>query len=150
MKRRAVIFDVDGTLADVSSIRHHVLQRRKDFHAFHEQSVNVPPHHWVLGLARIAEAEGLAVLVVTARSTQWRHHTAWWLAMHGVPSDALFMRRHGDHRKDVLVKAEILAKIRTRFEVVHAVDDNPAIIALWESEGIPTTTVPGWVHGRKP
>ena len=31
----AVIFDVDGTLADVTSIRHYVLQRRKDFDAFH-------------------------------------------------------------------------------------------------------------------
>lgn len=144
----AVIFDVDGTLADVTSIRHHVLQRRKDFDAFHSLSVNVPPHQHVVDLAHQAKADGHAVIVVTARSTQWRNHTAMWLALNGIPSDAMFMRKQGDHRKDVLVKADILARIRTQYEVVHAVDDNPSIIALWKSEGIPTTRVPGWVEGR--
>lgn len=144
----AVIFDVDGTLADVTSIRHHVLQRRKDFDAFHSLSVNVPPHADVVSLAHDVQAAGHAVVVVTARSTQRRNHTAFWLALNNVPSDAMFMRKHGDHRKDTFVKADILARIRERYEVVHAVDDNPAIIALWESEGIPTTRVPGWVEGR--
>ena len=68
----AVIFDVDGTLADVTSIRHHVLQRRKDFDAFHSLSVNVPPHADVVSLAHDVQAAGHAVVVVTARSTQWR------------------------------------------------------------------------------
>lgn len=29
---------------------------------------------------------------------------------------------------------------------IHAVDDNPSIIKLWEENGIPTTTVEGWVQ----
>lgn len=139
---------MDGTLADVSSIRHHVIpkppSRRKDFAAFHRESVNVPPHAHVVDLARSAATDGHAILVVTARSTKWRHQTAMWLAAHQIPSDAMFMRRDGDFRRDVEVKADILRRIKRTWTVVHAVDDNPAIIELWRSHNIETTIVPGW------
>ena len=81
---------------------------------------------------------------VNARRHTWRHHTAWWLALHGVPSDALFMRGNDDARRDFEVKADMLATIRQAWDVVHAVDDNPAVIRLWEEHGIATTVVPGW------
>jgi len=76
MNREAVIFDMDGTLADVSGIRHYLIPK--------------------------------------------------------------------DHRKDYLVKSDILRQIRARFEPIHAWDDNPAIIRLWNEQGIPCTVVPGW------
>jgi len=146
----AVIFDMDGTLADVSAIRHHVVpippNRRKDFDTFHDLSAGVPAHDWVVNLARDAKTIGLTVLIVTARSTKWRNHTAMWLALNDVPSDAMFMRKNGDTRKDVLVKTDILNAIRTRFEVVMAVDDNPSILQLWQDNNITTVEVPGWQH----
>jgi hypothetical protein len=144
MMRDAVIIDMDGTLADVSGIRHFVRGPVKDFDSFHGESVNVPPHLDVVALARDAHADGLAVLIVTARKHRWRHHTAWFLAMHGVPSDALFMRHDSDNRPDVAVKRDILTRIRRSWKPVHAVDDNPAVVGLWVAEGIPVTVVPGW------
>jgi hypothetical protein len=141
-----VILDMDGTLADVSSIRHYVRARPKDFDAFHEESVNVPPHEEAVGIAELAYSWGYDVVVVTARRARWRHHTAWWLAMHNVPSDALFMRGDKDNRSDVEVKRDILAMIRCTWHVHLAVDDNPNVIALWESENIPTIVIPGWEH----
>jgi len=147
-KQCAVILDMDGTLADVSGIRHFVRptaeRKRKDFDAFHAESVNVPAHAHVVKIARDAHAAGIAVLIVTARRARWRNHSAMWLALNGVPSDALFMRADDDHRKDFDVKADILARIRQTWNPVLAVDDNPAVIALWEREGIPTHIVPGW------
>lgn len=135
---------MDGTLADVSGIVHHVASMPRDFYAFHSESVDVSPNVEVVELARSVHDRGMGVVVVTAREAVWRHHTAWWLAMWDVPSDALFMRAVGDYRTDVEVKRDILAAIRASWTVVHAVDDNPAVIALWESEGIPVTNVPGW------
>ena len=149
--RSAVIFDMDGTLADVSSIRHHLTRfdeskRRnvKDFNAFHAESVNVPPHDHVVNAAQVAHMMGHDVIVVTARRHMWRHHTAWWLAMHNVPSAAMFMRNDDDSRPDYEVKRDILATIRQAWNPIHAWDDNPAIIRLWAEEGIPHTVVPGW------
>lgn len=150
-KPNAIIVDMDGTLANVSSIRHHLTEfdatkRRviKHFDRFHEESVNVPPNQAVLDQVLRAYMLGTAILIVTARKHKWRNHTAWWLAMHDVPSDALFMRGNDDSRPDYEVKRDILATIRKAWNPIHAIDDNPSIIRLWEEEGITTTIVEGW------
>ncbi len=149
--KTAVIFDMDGTLADVSSIRHYLTKydegkRRviKHFDNFHAESVNVPPHSHVVNAAQIAHMLGHAVLVVTARKHMWRNHTAWWLAMHDVPSDMLMMRGDEDNRKDYEVKKDMLDTLRKAYDIIHAWDDNPSIIKLWKESNIPTTVVPGW------
>lgn len=154
MKRSAVIFDMDGTLADVSSIRHHLTafdatKRRviKHFDKFHAESVNVPPHSHVVNAAQVAKMLGHDIIIVTARKHMWRHHTAWFLAMHNIPSDALFMRGNDDNRRDYEVKKDILFTIRKNWNVIHAWDDNPSIIKLWTEEGIPCTIVDGWDNG---
>ena len=149
-KPEAVVFDMDGTLADVSSIRHYVKpdptgQRKyKDFDAFHRESVNVPPHPHVVEMAKQAAAEGKKVIIVTARRAKWRNHTAMWLAQNGVPSDAMYMRADGDGRPDYEVKKDIHARMSQSFDIVHAVDDNPNVLKLWHENDIPTTRVPGW------
>lgn len=149
-KPSAVIFDMDGTLADVSSIRHYLkpdISHGKDFDAFHSESVNVPPHPHVVNAAQVAHMLGLKILVVTARKWMWRNHTAWWLAMHGIHSDLLMMRGNMDGRKDYDVKKDMLKTIRQAYNPIHAWDDNPNIIRLWTEEGIPCTIVEGWEHG---
>lgn len=147
MKPEAVIFDMDGTLVDVSSVRAHVVSatRRKDFDAFHRAAIDCPPHWWVVHAARWWQLAGFAVLIVTARNAKYRNSTAFWLAMHGVPSEAMWMRADGDHRPDYVVKREILAKIRRSWNPLHAFDDNPNVVALWREEGMSCTVVPGWV-----
>ena len=147
----ASIFDMDGTLCDVRGIRHHVLGGpqngyRKNFDAFHRDAVNCPPNPWVVEAARAEHTAGRAVLIVTAREARHRNTTAFWLALHGVPSDGMWMRANGDYRPDFEIKREILAKIRQRYRPVAAWDDNPTVVRLWESEGIPVTLVPGWVE----
>lgn len=140
----AVIFDVDGTLCNVKSIRHLVTGKKPDFDAFHKASASCPPHNHVVRAAHRVKDRGDAVLIVTARMTTYRNITAFWLAMNHAPSDALYMRAEGDFRKDYVVKKEILEKIRSRYNPVHAWDDNPAVLKLWQEEGIPYTRVPGW------
>lgn len=144
--RKAVIFDMDGTLADVRGIRHHVLGRRRDFDAFHADSVNVPPNPHVANAAVMADMLGVDVVVVTARKVRWARHTGMWLAMNRIPSAAMFMRADKDSRPDVEVKRDILRSIRRTWDVIAAWDDNPKIVALWESEGITTHRVDGWVE----
>lgn len=143
--QKARIFDIDGTLCDVRSIRHHVTGTRRDFDAFHRESVNCPPHPHVVEAARNSLAEGVAPLIVTARQAKYRNVTAFWLAMHDIPSDVLYMRATGDMRPDYEVKRDILARIRNRYDVIEAWDDNPSVIQLWTEENIPHVLVPGWL-----
>ncbi|MFI5973539.1 hypothetical protein [Streptomyces sp. NPDC051452] len=143
----AVIFDMDGTLCDVRGIR-HLLDGPGRFDTFHAASIDCPPHDHVVAAARREHAAGRAVLIVTGRAAKWRHVTAWWLALHQVPSEAMWMRGPGDFRPDYVVKRGILARIRQLYRPVAAWDDNPNVIRLWEEEGIPVTVVPGWDGDR--
>ena len=150
-RRKAYIFDVDGTLADVSSILHHILNTndlpefKKNFDDFHGDSIHVPPHPEVVDMVWEAIDKDRAIIVVTARREEWRAHTSYWLKeVANVPHDALFMRGNKDYRPDYEVKKDILQHINLFWDVEHAVDDNPKIIKLWEENGITTTKIGTW------
>jgi beta-phosphoglucomutase-like phosphatase (HAD superfamily) len=146
----AAILDMDGTLCDVSSIRYHVnpsdprFSGRQRFDLFHAESVDCPPNDQAVELYRSARAQGMAIVIVTARKVQWRYHTIVWLAENGIEYDLLLMRADSDDRPDYEVKADLLTEILVQYEPVLAVDDNPAVLALWEEHGIPTERIPGW------
>jgi hypothetical protein len=144
----AVIVDVDGTLADVSGIRHYVLDdpHKKLYGKFHGASALVRPIAEVAAVTRALHAAGLTIIVLTSRREQWRHVTRRWLAKWEIPFHALGMRADHDNRRDDDVKRDLLIRMKHLYDVdpVLAIDDNPTVIALWRSLGIPTVRVPGW------
>jgi len=68
--QEAAIFDMDGTLCDVRSIRHYVQYKpnHRNFHKFHGESINCPAYPEVKELFLKLQQQGLAMLVVTART----------------------------------------------------------------------------------
>lgn len=149
LKPPALLLDMDGSLCDVSSIRHYVnpnhpdFPGRKRFDLFHGESHLCPANDYAVRLYR-AMSRFLVPLIVTARKEMWAMHTLLWLRDHNIEHERLYMRANDDNRRDVDVKRDILAEIRKEYVPLVAVDDNPSIIALWESEGIQTYTIPGW------
>jgi len=144
-KRHAVIYDMDGTLTDVRSIRHLVRGKYRNFDGFHRSSYFCPPNEQVLDMALESNKQGFANIIVTARTETYREVTQAWLDKLGIPFENIYMRADGDFRKDFDVKQEILAKILEDYDVVHAVDDNPAVRDMWFNKaGIVTTIVPGF------
>jgi hypothetical protein len=143
--RDAIIFDQDGTMVDVRGIRHYVLGKNRNYHAFHREAVNCPPNPVVVQAAVDAHEAGQAVLIVTAREIIHAYPTMFWLTENlPVPYDELYMRPAGDYRPDHEIKREILDLIlRDGYNPVHAWDDRPEIAEVWESAGIPTTLVTG-------
>ena len=142
----AVIVDMDGTLAEISHIRHHVAgPGRRDFDRFHTESAFCPPIvDTVLWCEEMADL-GHHILVVTARAEKWRSLTARWIDRHVTrPITDLAMRANRDFRPDYEVKRDIHSDLARRFDIVHACDDNPNVIRLWTELGIPVKVVPGW------
>lgn len=143
----AVIFDMDGTLCDISGIRGYLTGKTRNFHKFHRESVNCPPHPHVVDGAVEAYESGKSILIVTARVFKYCWETMFWLTEHlPVPYEQLYMRRDLDYRPDGIVKLEILSMIRNDgYNVVEAWDDNPNVIEVWRRQGIPVNVVPGWI-----
>lgn len=142
----AAIYDIDGTLADISDIRHYAIGGLLDYDAFHREARNSHCHPRVVEACRWDLECGFAVFIVTARNEKYKDATVEWLRRHEVKHHGLFMRKSDDMRDDVDVKRDILAEIRGHgYQVVHAWDDNPHVAELWRSEGIIAHLVPGWV-----
>ncbi len=135
--REAVIYDLDGTLCDTSSIEHLIEGEERDFAAFHAASADCPPRDEVLAAARADHDAGRAVLVVTSREFIWRDLTLDWLARHDVPYDGLYLRVVGDYRKDLVIKGEIWDHlVEDGFGVVGAWDDKQGVLDVWGDRGV--------------
>jgi hypothetical protein len=144
MKPTAYIFDVDGTLANVDPFLHYVRGQNKDYESFHKSSIDAKPNKDVFSMLDNALSKGHSIMVVTSRKEKWRGLTSMWLAKNNARCHALFMRDDHDDRPDYEVKKDILNKINEFWVVVHAVDDNPNVIKLWEENEIATTKIGNW------
>lgn len=144
IKPSAYIFDVDGTLADVDPYLHLVRGSNRDYDAFHKASIDALPNMEVVEMLNNAVADRYAILIVTSRKEKYRGLTSMWLAKNNLRSHALFMRADDDNRPDYEAKKDMLGKITEHWDVLHAIDDNPNVIRLWEDHNIPTTKIGTW------
>jgi FMN phosphatase YigB (HAD superfamily) len=140
----AYIFDVDGTLANVDPYLHLVRGSNRDYNAFHEASIDALPNLDVVEMLNNAVADRHSILIVTSRKEKYRGLTSMWLAKNNIRSHGLFMRSDDDNRPDYEAKKDMLDKISSLWNVVHAIDDNPNVIKLWEDHDIPTTKIGSW------
>jgi len=140
----AYIFDVDGTLANVDPYLHLVRGSNRDYNAFHEASIDALPNLDVVEMLNNAVADRHSILVVTSRKEKYRGLTSMWLAKNNIRSHGLFMRSDDDNSPDYEAKNDMLDKINILWNVVHAVDDNPNVIKLWQDHDIPTTKIGTW------
>lgn len=131
-----VIFDIDGTLADVEHRRHHVAAR--DWGAFYGAMAADPVIGPVAALNSMV-AERATVYLCSGRPEDYRETTEAWLDNAGVRRDALLMRPSGDFRSDVIVKREMLAELRSRHngdDPLFVIDDRQTVVDMWRAEGI--------------
>lgn len=161
----AVIFDIDGTLADLTHRRGFVTGGNKDWKSFFESmSADTPTEVAFLadlvGAAkffddRYAGESPFAIFICSGRPEEYREVTETWLTEH-VPglfhnAEALLMRPTGDYRPDTEIKREMLAGIRGQgFEPRIVVDDRPTVIQMWKDEGLTVLEVDSGEWDAKP
>lgn len=139
--RRCYIFDIDGTLADLTHRLHHIQKEPKDWDAFFAACVDDKPIEHICDLAKTLQ-ETASVIFVSGRSDRVRAETEAWLAGRGLSGAPLFMRKAGDHRPDNIVKAELLADIRSRgFQPTMAFEDRTQVVEMWRANHVPCAQV---------
>lgn len=139
---RTYIFDIDGTIADLSHRLPHIQKDPKDWDSFFAACTDDVPIRHIIKLAidlSLAEAN---IVYVSGRSDQCREATETWLRMHALPEGRVYMRKAGDHRPDHQVKIELLEQLRAEGHMpVMAFDDRNTVVKMWRELGVPCAQV---------
>ena len=133
--KKAIIVDIDGTLADVEHRVHHVNKDQKDWKAFHDSMDQDRLNHWCAKLIEAMKHQGFDILFVTGRDEDYREKTQTWMKQHQIQYDKLFMRAAVDFRSDSEVKKQIYEQeIKPFWEVSFVVDDRLSVVKMWREE----------------
>jgi uncharacterized HAD superfamily protein len=127
-KEKAVMVDVDGTLADMRGVRG----------PFEWDKVHLDkPHQDVIQLVRDLSLIGRQIIIMTGRDGVAEDATKQWLASHGVPYDNFFIRPQGNFEKDSIIKSRIyMDHIRDNYDVEFILDDRDQVVEMWRSIGL--------------
>lgn len=146
------IFDIDGTIADLSHRLHHIQSDPPNWGAFYAACGDDAPITHILDLASALAGEA-DIVFVTGRSEECRDATIDWLranlpdggAWTWSADDArndLYMRAAGDHRPDNIVKSELLDRlIADGYRPIMAFEDRDQVVKMWRERGIPCAQV---------
>lgn len=139
---KAILFDVDGTLANCEHRVHHVQNGRRDWNKFFAEMHADTPIEPIVELLRALHQTGqYQIIVVTARPSDITNKkmTQDWFMQHHIPYHAMYMRKEGDYRQDAIVKQEILEKILLHgYEPFLVIDDRQQVVDMWRSFGLTT------------
>lgn len=131
-KTKAVIFDIDGTLAEGTN--------RGPFEFDKVDADDIIDD--VAQMFRAYRECGYKMIVVSGRQDSCKEKTLNWLERNNLSPDFLLMRKTGDLRKDSVVKSEIFFNnIAPYFNVTMVVDDRPQVTREWELIGLTVARV---------
>lgn len=134
MQEDIVVFDIDGTLADVSERIHHVRTKPKNWDAFFEGMAQDRAIHSMVRLCNILHASSIRIVLCSGRTEQYRRQTVEWLERESVRYHELRLRRDGDRRSDAIAKKEMLRDL-DRSRVLFIVEDRSRVVEMWRAEG---------------
>ena len=132
---KAIIVDIDGTLADCSHRLHHIKKTPKDWKSFHAGVLDDTLNVWCKEIIR--GINGCEVLLVSGRVHESLLATKMWLSWHGIPYSKLFMRKPDDYRDDHILKQEVYEKyIKGEYEILFVIEDRKRTVDMWRSLGL--------------
>ena len=136
-----VVFDIDGTLANIEHRLDYVRSKPKNWRAFDAGIPNdkVNPHvaEVFFGLRN----DGHDIIFASGRNERSRDATVDWLDRKNfwcADSSKLYMRKADDFRSDDIVKQEILDEIIADYgkKPDMVFDDRKRVVDMWRRNGI--------------
>lgn len=131
-----VIFDLDGTLANIDHRTHFVRGGNRDWDSFFRECTNdlAVPH--VVETFHAHLEAGHRVRIWSGRSDVVRAETERWLDEATIdPCYLEHMRADGDNTPDVELKRYWLSQAQHRPDLVY--DDRQRVVDMWRAEGVP-------------
>lgn len=133
-----IIFDLDGTIADISHRTHFVRGGNKDWESFFAGCLDDRPNLPVIAAFNAHLAAGHDVEIWSARSDIVQVQTLDWLKYDaGIdPSHLTRMRSAGDNTPDVVLKRYWLNQLHESERPDTVYDDRQRVVDMWREEGI--------------
>ncbi len=138
---RAVIWDLDGTLADVRASAHFVeveKGRQRDWKSYFDAIEEDPPIAASIALLHALRKDGFRIIYLTGRPEYTRAQTERWLTANGLDEyDLLLMRPDGERRAAGEFKIEVVDELRTKYDILCAFEDRIDVAEHLRQGGIP-------------
>lgn len=129
-----IIYDIDGTVADLSHRKHFLESGKKDWDSFFKNVSQDSVRMETFKMYRTDIDMGKKVIFVSGRPEKTRIDTETWLLDNYFEGyETLLMRQDHDKRPDVEVKQDIYDKYLKKYAITKVVDDRPSVICMWRS-----------------
>lgn len=136
---KAILVDIDGTIADITHRAHHVNNpsEQKNWPAFNATMHKDLPKQDVIAVIKAMANHGYPIILVTGRFEEFREVTTAWLLKHGIPYSKLIMRQNGDYRSDHIIKRRIYhEQIYGSYDIIGVFDDRDSVVQMWREQGL--------------
>ena len=141
--KKTVIFDLDGTLADIDTRRALSLDMngKMDWDKFLDpQNIKLDePNTPVIKMAQMLDSQGFNIVILSGRSKATYRTTRQWLIQNDVPFDDLHMRPTSDDwhfMKDSTLKQIWLDTVVDKDDVFAVFDDRQQVVDMWRDNGL--------------
>tara|TARA_R110000824_G_scaffold346678_1_gene533498 strand:+ start:72 stop:575 length:504 start_codon:yes stop_codon:yes gene_type:complete len=162
MKKNTVIFDLDGTLADIEARRTKSLMNGKmNWDVFFDaENIQLDlPNKPVIKMAQLFKQDGFKIIIFSGRNDRSFFTTKEWLKVNDVPHDLLVMRPDKFQKDswpiadgnpatkamrfmpDEILKKEMLDTFVNIEDVFLVVDDRNKVVKMWRDLGLNTFQV---------
>ena len=162
MKKNTVIFDLDGTLANIEARRAKSLTNDKmDWDVFFDaENIQLDePNKPVIKMAQLLAEDGFKIVIFSGRNDRSFFTTKDWLKINNVPFDLLVMRpdkfkddswpiakgnpatKEMRFMPDEILKKEMLDTFINMDDVFLVVDDRDKVVKMWRDLGLNTFQV---------
>ena len=135
---KTILFDIDGTLANIEHRRNYVAQDKPDWKSFNAEMGADTPNAPIVALYKsLWASDAYELILVTGRNERSRSLTEQWLTWNEIPFDQILMRPDDDFRADHIIKEEILYRLKVAGKEIEFVgDDRQQVVDMWRRNGI--------------
>lgn len=134
--KKAIIFDLDGTLASDAHRNHHLWPvEKRNWDAYFEACDKDAPRKEIIAIAQAFSVAGHPIHILTGRAESTLDKTVRWLCDHGVPFDSLRMRPMHDRTDDHILKPIWGSQLGGPSNILFIVEDRQRVVDAWRLLG---------------
>lgn len=145
---KTVIFDLDGTLCDITHRMHFIKNGNNDFDGFYKACPADIPKLPIIEINRMCHCAGHLIIIASGRSENVRDETVAWLQRNNVFYHKLIMRPDACFIPDYDLKKAWLDKgcLGDKADILFVIEDRDRMVKMWRAQGITCLQVDQWVE----